>query len=173
MIKPTLEAARSYSGILYAGLMLTSDGPKLLEYNARFGDPETQVILSRLETDVLEVLIDIAEHRLSTRTLKWRPEVAATVVLVAGGYPGRIENGKEIFGLDEAKRVKDVKVFHAGTRREGGKVFTAGGRVLNVTARGATLEEALERAYFVAQMIEFQGKAYRKDIGKKGLAKQR
>jgi phosphoribosylamine---glycine ligase len=173
MIKPTLEAARSYSGILYAGLMLTSDGPKLLEYNARFGDPETQVILSRLETDVLDVLVDIAEHRLSARTLKWRPDVAATVVLVAGGYPGRIENGKEIFGLDEAKRVKDVKVFHAGTRREDGKVFTAGGRVLNVTARGATLEEALERAYFVAQMIEFEGKAYRKDIGKKGLAKQR
>jgi phosphoribosylamine--glycine ligase len=173
MIKPTLEAAKSYSGILYAGLMLTPDGPKLLEYNARFGDPETQVILTRLETDVLDVLIDIAEHRLSTRTLKWSPDVAATVVLVAGGYPGRIENGKEIFGLDEAKRVKDVKVFHAGTRRESGKIYTAGGRVLNVTARGATLGEALERAYFVAEMIEFEGKAYRKDIGKKGLAKQR
>jgi phosphoribosylamine---glycine ligase len=173
IIKPTLEAARSYTGILYAGLMLTSDGPKLLEYNARFGDPETQVILSRLETDLLDVLIDISEHRLSRRSLKWRSDAAATVVLVAGDYPGRVENGKEIYGLDEAKRVKDVKVFHAATRREAGKLYTAGGRVLNVTALGANLAEALERAYFAAQMIEFEGKAYRTDIGKKGLAKQR
>jgi phosphoribosylamine--glycine ligase len=173
IIRPTLQAAKSYSGILYAGLMLTSEGPKLLEYNVRFGDPETQVILTRLKTDLLDVLVDIAEHRLASRKLEWRQEATAAVVLVAGGYPGQVENGKQIFGLDEAKRIEGVKVYHAGTRWEGGKVYTAGGRVLNVTARGATLAEALSRAYFVAQMIEFEGKDYRKDIGKKGLAKQR
>jgi phosphoribosylamine--glycine ligase len=173
IIKPTLEAAKSYTGILYAGLMLTPQGPKLLEYNARFGDPETQVILSRLETNLLDVLVDIVEHRLSARTLKWRTDAAATVVLVAKDYPGKIESGKQIFGLDEAKRIDGVKVYHAGTRSDAGRIYTSGGRVLNVTARGATLGEALERAYFVAQMIEFEGKDYRKDIGKKGLAKQR
>lgn len=173
IIRPTLQAAKSYSGILYAGLMLTPEGPKLLEYNARFGDPETQVILTRLKTDLLDIFIDMAEHRLSSRTLDWRPDAAATVVLVAGGYPGKVEGGKEISGLEEARRVKDVAVYHAGTRWEGGKVYTAGGRVLNVTARGATLAEALERAYFVSEMIEFDGKDYRKDIGKKGLSKKR
>src|SRR5262249_49478789 len=152
IIEPTLKAAKSYSGILYAGLMLTPEGPKLLEYNARFGDPETQVILSRLKTSLMDILVDIVEHRLSSRTLDWHRDAAATVVLVANGYPGKVETGKEIFGLDEAKRIAGVKVFHAGTRREGGKTYTAGGRVLNVTACGATLAEALERAYFVAQM---------------------
>jgi phosphoribosylamine--glycine ligase len=172
IIKPTLEATKSYTGILYAGLMLTRDGPKLLEYNARFGDPETQVILSRMKTSLLDVLVDIVEHRLSSRKLEWRNEATATVVLVANSYPGKVQNGKEIFGLDEAKRIDGVKVYHAGTRMEGGRIYTAGGRVLNVTARGATLAEALKRAYFVAQMIEFEGKDYRKDIGRKGLAKQ-
>lgn len=173
IIKPTLQAAMSYTGILYAGLMLTPEGPKLLEYNARFGDPETQVIVFRLKTDLLTVLVDIAEHRLGSRILEWRPEAAATVVLVSSGYPGKVENGHRIFGLDEARRVDGVKVFHAGTRWEDGKVYTAGGRVLNVTARGTTLAEALERAYFVAEMIEFDGKDYRKDIGRKGLLKEK
>jgi phosphoribosylamine---glycine ligase len=173
IIKPTLSAAKSFSGILYAGLMLTENGPKLLEYNARFGDPETQVILLRLKTDLLDVFLDITEHRLSSRRLEWRTDAAATVVLVAGGYPGKVENGKQIFGLDEAGRIEGVKVYHAGTHSEDGKIYTAGGRVLNVTARGATLAEALERAYFVAQMIEFEGKDYRKDIGKKGLDRKR
>jgi len=173
IIKPTLEAAKSYTGILYAGLMLTPQGPKLLEYNVRFGDPETQVILSRLKTSLLDLMLDMVEHRLSSRTLEWRTDAAATIVLVARGYPGKVENGKEISGLDEAKRIDGVKVYHAGTRLEDGKVYTSGGRVLNVTARGATLAEALQRAYFVAQMIEFDGKEYRTDIGKKGLAKKR
>jgi phosphoribosylamine--glycine ligase len=171
IITPTLHGVRSYSGILYAGLMLTSDGPKLLEYNARFGDPETQVILARLKTDLADIFMDMVEHRLSSRQLEWRKDAAATVVLVAQGYPGKVENGKEIFGLDEAKRIDDVKVYHAGTRAEGGRIYTNGGRVLNVTARGASLAEALETAYFVAQMIEFEGKDYRRDIGKKGLTK--
>ena len=173
IIRPTLAAAKSYSGILYAGLMLTANGPKLLEYNVRFGDPETQVILSRLKTDLLEVLVDIAEHRLASRNLEWRQGAAATVVLVAKDYPGTVEKGKQILGLDEAKRIEGVKVYHAGTRWEDGKVYTAGGRVLNVTARGATLAEALEKAYFVSQMIEFDGKDYRKDIGQRGLSKRR
>ena len=172
IITPTLKGAQSYTGVLYAGLMLTSAGPKLLEYNARFGDPETQVILLRLKTSLLDVLLDVVEHRLSSRKLEWLPDATATVVLVANGYPGKVESGKEISGLDEAKRIEGVRVYHAGTRRVGGKVYTAGGRVLNVTARGATLAQALERAYFVAQMIEFDGKDYRKDIGKKGLAKR-
>jgi phosphoribosylamine--glycine ligase len=131
------------------------------------------VILSRLETSLLDVFVDMVEHRLSSRKLQWRPGAAATVVLVAGGYPGKVENGKQITGLDEAKRIQGVKVYHAGTRVEDGKFYTSGGRILNITARGATLAEALERAYFVAQMIDFEGKAYRNDIGKKGLAKQR
>jgi len=173
IIQPTLEAAKSYSGILYAGLMVTAAGPRLLEYNVRFGDPETQVILPRLRTNLLDVLVDIAEHRLPSRKLEWRPEAAATVVLVSSGYPGKVETGKQVFGLEEAKRIEGVKVYHAGTRSEDGKVYTAGGRVLNVTARGSTLAEALERAYFVAHMIKFEGKDYRKDIGKKGLAKQK
>jgi phosphoribosylamine--glycine ligase len=172
IIKPTLRAAPSFSGILYAGLMLTADGPKLLEYNTRFGDPETQVILLRLKTDFLSVLTDIVEHRLSSRSLEWRRDAAATVVLVAKGYPGKIEKGKVIAGLDEASRIEGVKVFHAGTHWEEGKVYTAGGRVLNVTARGTTLAEALERAYFAAEMVEFEGKDYRRDIGRKGLLKQ-
>ena len=171
IIKPTLDAARSYSGILYAGLMLTSEGPKLLEYNARLGDPETQVILSRLKTDLIDVFVDMVEHRLSGRSLEWRTGAAATVVLVSREYPGKVENGKEIRGLEAAKCVDGVKVYHAGTRAEGGKIYTNGGRVLNVTARGPTLAEALDRAYSVAQMIEFEGKDYRRDIGKKGLGK--
>jgi phosphoribosylamine--glycine ligase len=172
IVKPTLDAAKSYSGILYAGLMLTSDGPKLLEYNARFGDPETQVILSRLNTDLADVFVDIVEHRLDACRLEWRKDAAATVVLVAEGYPGKVETGKLIAGLDEARRIDGVKVYHAGTRAEGNRIYTNGGRVLNVTARGATLAEALERAYFVSQMIKFEGKDYRRDIGMKGLTKQ-
>ena len=143
----------------------------MLEFNARFGDPETQVILSRLKTDLIDVLVDMVEHRLSGRRLEWRTGAAATVVLVSREYPGKVENGKEIRGLEAAKRVDGVKVYHAGTRSENGKIYTNGGRVLNVTARGGTLAEALDRAYSVAQMIEFEGKDYRRDIGKKGLDK--
>ena len=105
--------------------------------------------------------------------MEWRQDAAATIVLVTSGYPGKVETGKQIFGLEEAKRVEGVKIYHAGTRFGDGKIYTTGGRVLNVTARGSTLTEALDRAYFAAQMIEFEGKDYRKDIGNKGLAKQR
>ena len=172
IIRPTLETAKSYTGILYAGLMLTGEGPKLLEYNVRFGDPEAQVVVPRLKTDLLDVLIDMAEHRLGSRKLEWLSDVTATVVIVSRGYPGKIEIGKEISGLHEAQRLEGVKVYHAGTRGQDEKVFTSGGRVLNVTARAPTLAEALERAYMAAEMIEFDGKDYRKDIGRKGLSKK-
>jgi phosphoribosylamine--glycine ligase len=171
IVQPTLKAMKSYSGVLYAGLMLTSSGPKILEYNARFGDPETQVILPRLKTDLLEVFQAIAEHRLDRQNLEWRPEATATVALVANGYPGKVDSGKRISGLDAARRIENVKVYHAGTRFEDGHYYTAGGRVLNVTASGATLAQALERAYAVAEMIQFEGKDYRKDIGRRGVAK--
>jgi phosphoribosylamine---glycine ligase len=173
IIRPTLDNAPGFSGILYAGLMMTAAGPKLLEYNTRFGDPETQVILPRLKTDLLEVLIDMAEHRLASRTLEWTSESTASVVLVAGSYPGKVENGKRIHGLQEASRLEGVKIYHAGTTMDDGNVVTAGGRILNVTARGTTLSQALDRAYAACEVINFDGKDYRRDIGKKGLAKQR
>jgi phosphoribosylamine--glycine ligase len=173
IIRPTLEAARTYTGILYAGLMLTAEGPKIIEYNARFGDPETQVILPRLRTPLLDVFLHMSEHRLDSLALEWSKDAAATVVLVARGYPGKAETGKIIRGLAEAARMSGVKIYHAGTRLEGGNLYTAGGRILNVTARGATLAEALERAYAAAEVIEFDGKDYRRDIGQKGLAKER
>jgi phosphoribosylamine--glycine ligase len=173
IIEPTLRAAHDYSGVLYAGLVLTEGGPKIIEYNARFGDPETQVILPRLQTPLLDVLLDIAEHRLASRTLEWSPGAAATVVLVARGYPGSTEAGKPIRGISEAARLEGIRIYHAGTRLDDGVFYTAGGRVLNVTGRGATLAQALERAYAAAEVIDFEDKDYRRDIGKKGLAKQR
>ena len=173
IIRPTLTALRDYSGILYAGLMLTPAGPKVVEYNVRFGDPETQVILPRLKTDLLDIFMDITEHRLASRRVEWSTEVTATVVLVASGYPGKVEQGKRIDGLAEAARLEGVRIYHAGTREQDGKIYTAGGRVLNVTGRGATLTQALQRAYAAAEVISFDGKDYRRDIGKKGLAKER
>jgi phosphoribosylamine--glycine ligase len=173
IIRPTLNNAPTFGGILYAGLMMTKAGPKIIEYNTRFGDPETQVVLPRLKTDLLEVLIDMAEHRLDSRNLEWSTEPTATVALVAKEYPGKVESGKRISGLQEAGRLEGVKVYHAGTRLEDGSVVTAGGRVLNVTARGVTLAQALDRAYAACEVIDFDGKDYRKDIGRKGLAKQR
>lgn len=172
IVRPALEAAKDYSGILYVGLMLTASGPKVVEFNVRFGDPETQVILPRLRTDLLEVLVDIAEHRLDSSTLEWSTDVSASVVLVADGYPGKVENGKRIEGLEEAAKLEGVRVYHAGTRLEDGKLYTAGGRVLNVTATGATLAKALDRAYAACERIQFEGKDYRRDIGRRWLVKE-
>jgi len=173
IIRPTLNALKDYSGILYAGLMLTPSGPRVVEYNVRFGDPETQVILPRLKTNLLEVFMDIAEHRLASRRVEWSSDVTATVVLVASGYPGKVEHGKRIEGLQEASRLEGVRVYHAGTQEQDGNIYTSGGRILNVTGRGSTLSEALQRAYAAAEVIRFDGKDYRRDIGKKGLAKER
>jgi phosphoribosylamine--glycine ligase len=153
--------------------MLTPMGPKVVEFNVRFGDPEAQVILPRLKTDLLEIFMNIADHRLASSPVEWSREAAATVVLVSSGYPGKYESGKLIEGLDEAARMNGVRVYHAGTREQDGKIYTSGGRVLNVTGRGATLSQALDRAYAAAEVIRFEGKDYRRDIGKKGLAKER
>ena len=172
IVRPTLDAAKDYTGILYAGLMLTPQGPKVVEFNVRFGDPETQVILPRLKSDLFEIFMAMAEHRLGSQNIEWSTDVTATVVLVASGYPGKYESGKRIDGLEQASRLEGVRIYHAGTRLQDGKIYTAGGRVLNVTAQGATLSQALDRAYTAAEVISFDGKDYRKDIGRKGLAKQ-
>lgn len=157
-----------YRGVLYAGLMLTHNGPKVLEFNCRFGDPETQPILFRLQTDLVEVMEAVLDGRLDKVTLRWDPRPAICVVVAAGGYPGEYPKGQEITGLADAAS-DDVVVFHAGTRRIGGKVVTAGGRVLGVTARGKTLADAQRLAYEATAKIRFEGAYYRTDIGSKAL----
>ncbi len=158
-----------YRGVLYAGLMLTHNGPKVLEFNCRFGDPETQPILFRLQSDLVEVMEAVLAGRLDRVTLRWDPRPAVCVVMASAGYPGEYRKGVEIRGLAEA-HTDDVFVFHAGTKRIGGKVVTAGGRVLGVTARGATLADAQKRAYDVVGKIEFDGAYWRRDIAAKALA---
>lgn len=168
IIRPTLKGMAQegspFRGVLYAGLMLTDAGPKLLEFNCRFGDPETQVVLPRLESDLVEICLACAGGTLDPAMARWKDEVAVTVVLASGGYPGHYATGKVIEGLEEAALVPGVTVFHAGTRLEGGQVFTSGGRVLDVTALAATREEARQRAYEAVSMIRFEGMTYRKDI---------
>jgi phosphoribosylamine--glycine ligase len=170
VLVPTLHALNreklEYRGLLYAGIMLTGEGPKVLEYNCRFGDPETQVILPRLTTDFVELALKTAEGKLEELPeLQFAPEVALTVVLASGGYPGPFKKGLRIRGLDEAAAVPGVRLHHAGTRREGEQWFTNGGRVLGVTALGTSLEEARHRAYQAAGRIEWEGLHYRRDVG--------
>lgn len=160
-----------YRGILYGGFMLTKEGPKVLEYNARFGDPETQVILPRLETDLAQVMWAVAKGDAASINLEWSDTWAVCVVLASGGYPGSYEKGKVILGVDEAEMLPDVTVFHAGTAlNHDGELVTAGGRVLNVVALGESFEEARERAYEACDKINFEGKQYRTDIGKKAAS---
>jgi phosphoribosylamine---glycine ligase len=154
-----------YSGVLYAGLMLTDSGPKVLEFNCRFGDPETQPLMMRLKSDLAEVLLAVAEGRLEKQTLKWDPRPALCVVLASGGYPGPYKDGMEITGIENADSLPDTKVFHAGTRMKDGKLVTAGGRVLAVSALGKTYADAQRRAYNAVNLIHFEGMHYRKDIG--------
>ncbi|MFQ5765572.1 MAG: phosphoribosylamine--glycine ligase [Rhodospirillales bacterium] len=169
IITPTIygarEEGRPYKGVLYAGLMITADGPKLIEYNVRFGDPECQPMMMRLESDLLEVLLACAEGRLDGTELRWRDKAALTVVMAAQGYPGHYEKGSEIKGLDKAGALKDVMVFHAGTRDDGGRVLADGGRVLNVTALGKTVKAAQQRAYKAVDLIDWPGGFCRRDIG--------
>jgi len=158
------EEGRPYRGVLYPGLMVTADGPRVLEFNCRFGDPETQVLLPRLRTDLLEVLWAVANNRLERVPLEWSDEVCVGVVLASGGYPGRYQTGYPIEGLADVD--PDVMVFHAGTRPgEGGRIETAGGRVLTVSALGRTMEEARAKAYRNVERIRFQAMHYRRDIG--------
>ena len=173
IIRPTIAtmAARGapFRGVLYAGLMLTAEGPKLIEYNVRFGDPETQTLMMRLDSDLLELLVATADGTLSTVTPGWSSEAALTVVMAANGYPGAYDKGSAIAGIAAADALAGVKVFHAGTTFQDGRFYTAGGRVLGVTARGVTLRQAVDRAYEAVGKIRFDGMHYRKDIAHRGL----
>ncbi len=158
-----------YRGVLYAGLMITAGGPRVLEFNVRFGDPETQPILMRLKSDLLEVMLSVCEGRLDKVELEWDERPAVCVVMASGGYPGEYEKGKVIKGLEEAAELDDVEVFHAGTALQNGEVVTAGGRVLGVTARGQTIPAAKVRAYEAVDRISFDGAYSRRDIADKAI----
>ena len=160
-----------YKGVLYCGLMMTARGPMVLEFNCRFGDPETQPILMRLESDLVEALEASIEGRVSEGDFRWSADASVCVVMASGGYPGTFEMGKKISGLEDAEKVAGVKVFHAGTSKHDDAYFTAGGRVLGVTARAASLELAVERAYEAAGKISFGDAYYRKDIAARALKK--
>jgi phosphoribosylamine--glycine ligase len=167
VIYPTVEATH-FTGFLYAGLMMTAAGPKVLEFNVRLGDPETQPLMHRMVTDLAPVLMAAAQGELASVKLEWRPGPSVCVVLASGGYPGPFETGKKIEGIAAAEAT-GATVFHAGTRQASNGLETAGGRVLGVTAEGADLPEAIERAYAGVRAIDFEGMHYRSDIGRKGL----
>lgn len=162
-----------YKGILYCGIMMTATGPMVLEFNCRFGDPETQPIMMRLESDLLEAMEASIEGRASEGDFRWSPDPAVCVVMVSGGYPSSFESGKLITGIEEADRMYGVKVFHAGTNRRDNAYYSSGGRVLGVTARGKDLPEAVERAYDAVMKIRFDSMHYRKDIAARGLKQLR
>jgi len=172
-IKPTVAAMAArgipYMGVIFLGLMITKDGPKLVEYNCRFGDPEAQVLLPRLESDLLAALIAAREGALDRLALRWRQETALTVVMASRGYPGTPEKGHVITGLDEAAALPGITLFHAGTERRGGDILAVGGRVLNVTALGRDVAEAKARAYAAAERIHWEGAFRRSDIGWRAL----
>jgi phosphoribosylamine--glycine ligase len=160
-----------YKGVLYCGLMMTPRGPMVLEFNCRFGDPETQPILMRMESDLVEAIEASIASRVSEGDFRWSPEAAVCVVISSGGYPGTFEAGKRIVGLETAMKMEGVKIFHAGTTRRDGAYYTSGGRVLGVTARAADLSDAVERAYEATASIGFEGAHYRKDIAARALKK--
>ncbi|MBI4580903.1 MAG: phosphoribosylamine--glycine ligase [Planctomycetes bacterium] len=171
ILVPIVDALRTqgitYRGVLYTGLMVTTAGPKVLEFNCRFGDPEAQPLLMRLRTDLLDVCEAVVDDRLDRVTLNWDPRAAVCVVLASGGYPGQYESGKAIAGLEATAAMPDVVVFHAGTRKVGSKTVTAGGRVLGVTALGETIPDAQRRAYDACARIRFDGAYCRRDIASK------
>ena len=173
IIKPTIKAMNDYGspyiGILYAGLMIKDNEPKLIEYNVRFGDPECQVIIPRLENDLVELLVNVKEKNLDNYTLKWKENFAITIVLAAKGYPENYETGDEIKGLDAIDNIDDVEIFHAGTKNKNNKIVTSGGRVLNINGYGKNLVDAKEKAYSLVKKINWSGCYYRKDIGWRAL----
>ncbi len=173
IVAPTIshmsEEGAPFIGVLYPGLMLTDKGPKILEYNARFGDPETQTYMRLLDTDLLDIVDACIDGNLDKLEIKWKNSSACTVVLASGGYPGDYEKGKIITGIDEAELNRNVVVFHAGTKMNGKDLVTNGGRVLGVSAVGKDLTEALDNAYSAIKKINFEGMQYRKDIGKTAL----
>lgn len=170
IFEPTVAAMnsenRTFKGCLYFGLMITPDGPKVIEYNARFGDPETQVVLPRLKTDFVDIINAVIDGTLDKLDIEWSDEATACVVMASGGYPQAYKKGLEITGLDENGQVSGATVYHAGTKYTDGKFYTNGGRVLGITASGKTLDEALDKAYSAVEKISFEGVHYRKDIGR-------
>ncbi len=173
ILKPLIRALDKrnidYRGVIYLGLMIVNGDPYVLEINCRFGDPETQPIVFRLEDDLLKPILEASEGDLKTSSLTWKKGYSVCVIMASGGYPGKYEKGKIIEGLEEVERLEDIYVFHAGTRKEKGKFYTSGGRVLGVTSFAPTLKEAIERCYRAVSMINFENCHYRKDIGYKGL----
>jgi phosphoribosylamine--glycine ligase len=177
VVHPTISGlaaeGRKYQGILYTGLMLTADGPKVLEFNVRLGDPEAQAMLPRLKSDLFPLLMEVSQGHLGQHRLEWVREPAVTVVLASSGYPGKYETGKAIEGLDSGQVEMDegLYVFHAGTKKENGKIVTSGGRVCAVTGISHNLKGSIERAYEGVERIQFEGRQFRKDIGQKALAR--
>jgi phosphoribosylamine--glycine ligase len=176
IITPTLRAMQAmgapYKGVLYAGLMITADGPKLIEYNARFGDPETQVLMLRLMSDLVPALLASRDGQLKSFDLRWYPNPALTVVMAAKGYPGDYARGSVIEGLDDAAKVEGVEIFHAGTKADGNRILANGGRVLNVSAIGKTVREAQARAYEAISRIRWPEGFYRHDIGWRAIERE-
>ncbi|MGO4387314.1 phosphoribosylamine--glycine ligase [Microvirga sp. 2YAF29] len=177
IIEPTLAGMKArgipYTGILYAGLMLTKDGPQLIEYNARLGDPETQVLLPRLRSDLVAAFLAACDGQLKNLSLRFSDEAALTVVMAARGYPGAVEKGSEIRGIDAAENLNDVIVFHAGTKQDGEKILANGGRVLNVTALGKTISDAQVKAYEAVSKIDWPEGFCRRDIGWRAVERER
>jgi len=173
ILKPTVKGlqseGREYKGVLYAGLVLTKKGPKVLEFNARFGDPETQVVLPRLKTDLVDILNAVIEGSLHKINIEWEDNAAVCVVIASGGYPGKYQKGEVISGLERLKKMKDIIAFHAGTKFQDGKIVTSGGRVLGLTAWDDTISKAKERAYEGVEKIYFEDMYYRKDIAVKAI----
>ena len=172
IIASTLQALKAqgiiFTGVLYSNIMLTERGPVVLEHNTRFGDPETQAIMLLMREDLMNVL-DFAETLPVKRDTLWHPGYAMSLTLASGGYPGSYRSGIPITGIEEAEKIEGVQVFHAGTALKDGQLVTAGGRVLSVTARGGTLQDAASLAYDAAKYISFERMQYRRDIGKRGL----
>jgi phosphoribosylamine--glycine ligase len=158
-----------YTGLLYAGVMITPEGPKALEFNCRFGDPETQALLPRMETDLLELLVACTEEDLTGREISWSNEKAVCVVLASEGYPESSSEGDEISGLEDLFGLQGIHVYHAATRMEDGRIYTAGGRVLNVVGTGDSIMEARARAYAAVELIDFPGMQYRTDVALEAL----
>jgi len=177
IVLPTIRAMKAmgcpYKGVLFAGLMITKDGPKLIEYNARFGDPETQVLMLRMQSDIVPALIASCDGQLKTFDVRWFNEAALTVVMAAKGYPGNYERGSEIKNLDAADKTDGVEIFHAGTKADGAHILANGGRVLNVTASGKTVSEAQTRAYAAIDKIDWPGGFCRRDIGWQAIKREK
>src|SRR5215203_6357563 len=176
IVAPTLAAMRRrgtpFTGVLYAGLMLTAEGPKLIEYNVRFGDPEAQVLMPRLTSDLVPALLAACEGRLADVELRWSADAALAVVMATKGYPGTYARGSEIRGVAEAEGMDGVRVFHTGTKRDGARLLADGGRVLNVTATGRTVADAQARAYAAAERIDWPQGFYRRDIGARAVERE-